>query len=341
MKTIAFFNNKGGVGKTTLVYHVAWMLTELGYKVLAVDLDPQANLSSMFLDDDALEKLWPDQYPHASILSCINPILEGTGDIGAAHIEPISENLHLVAGDLGLSLFEDRLSDSWPRCLDRDKAAFRVMTAFHRIMLNAAGQCNAATVLIDVGPNLGATNRAALIAADHVVMPLAPGLFSLQGLKNLGPTLKIWRQGWKQRLDLKPDGLSISLPKGLMAPAGYIVMQHVARKNRPARAYQQWVEKIPEVYRNAVLNVEGSVSAADEKDSHQIGMIRNYQSLMPLAQDARQPVFLLKPADGAIGAHAQGVQRCYMDFKQLAESILQRTAYHENTQITPCSPGPL
>jgi len=56
MRTIAFFNNKGGVGKTTLVYHVAWMLAELGHKVLAADLDPQANLTSMFLDEDQLEE---------------------------------------------------------------------------------------------------------------------------------------------------------------------------------------------------------------------------------------------------------------------------------------------
>ena len=54
MKTIAFFNNKGGVGKTTLVYHFTYMLAELGYKCLAVDLDPQANLTSMFLSDDKL-----------------------------------------------------------------------------------------------------------------------------------------------------------------------------------------------------------------------------------------------------------------------------------------------
>lgn len=52
MKTVAFFNNKGGVGKTTLVYHIAWTLQDMGLKVLAADLDPQANLSSMFLPEE-------------------------------------------------------------------------------------------------------------------------------------------------------------------------------------------------------------------------------------------------------------------------------------------------
>ena len=49
MKSIIFFNNKGGVGKTTTVYHVAWMLSELGIKTIAVDLDPQSNLTSCLL----------------------------------------------------------------------------------------------------------------------------------------------------------------------------------------------------------------------------------------------------------------------------------------------------
>ncbi|MFW5760423.1 MAG: ParA family protein [Cyclobacteriaceae bacterium] len=48
MNVLTFFNNKGGVGKTTMVYHIAWMLSELGKRVIAVDLDPQSNLSAMF-----------------------------------------------------------------------------------------------------------------------------------------------------------------------------------------------------------------------------------------------------------------------------------------------------
>ena len=58
--TLTFFTNKGGVGKTALVYHVAWMLSELDHVVLAVDLDPQANLTAAFLDEHALVELWED-----------------------------------------------------------------------------------------------------------------------------------------------------------------------------------------------------------------------------------------------------------------------------------------
>lgn len=326
MKSIAFFNNKGGVGKTTLVYHIAWMMAEQGKKVLAVDLDPQSNLSSMFLPDEILEGIWPDEHPHKSILACIEPILEGTGDFQPAHVQKITENLYFIVGDLGMSQFEDKLSDSWPKCLGGDKAAFRAMTAFYRIMLHAARAHDIEVLLIDVGPNLGAINRAALIGAENIVMPLAPGLFSLQGLKNLGPMLISWRKGWKQRLEQKPTDLDIPMPGGNMKPMGYIIMQHTERRNRPVKAYQKWVERIPQTYLEDVLGTYKISGLLRAVNINEIGLVKNYQSLMPLAQEARKPIFLLKPADGAIGAHAQSVSKCYTDFKNLAETIFRLAA---------------
>lgn len=323
MNIVTFFNNKGGVGKTTLAYHVAWMCAELGQRVLAVDLDPQANLTTMFLPENVLESIWPEEGKNRSIFSCIEPIIEGLGDIAPAPLQMISSSIHLLPGDLALSQFEDKLSDSWPRCLDEDKAAFRVITAFYRIIYHAAKEVDANIVLMDVEPNLGAINRAALIASDHVVMPLAPGLFSLQGLRNLGPMLYRWRDSWKERLYRKPDDLDIPMPSGAMIPAGYVVMQHVERRNRPVKAYQRWILKIPEVYEKSVLRQ--SVSTVDvENDPNRIGLIKNYQSLMPMAEDALKPVFKLTPADGAIGAHALAVSKCYLDFKNLTQEIIRR-----------------
>ena len=324
MKTIAFFNHKGGVGKTTLVYHIAWMMADQGKKVLAVDLDPQANLSSMFLPDETLEETWPDDEPHKSILACIEPILEGTGDFRPVYVHKLKENLHLIAGDLGLSQFEDKLSESWPKCLAGDKAAFRAISVFYRIIRQAAEENNTRTVLIDVGPNLGTINRAALLAAEYIVTPLAPDLFSLQGLKNLGPTINRWRNDWEQRLARKPSDLNIPLPTGKMKPAGYIIMQHVERLSRPVKAYQKWVEKIPQTYRKYVLDIKEDNSTSNRESHNEIGLIKNYQSLMPLAQDARKPIFLLKPAEGAIGAHAQSVSKCYVEFEKITESVLNR-----------------
>ena len=318
MKTVAFFNNKGGVGKTSLVYHLAWMYADHGINTLAVDLDPQANLTSMFLDESRLEELWPDGEHPDTIYGSIRPILRGIGDINPPHVEMITQQLGLITGDLGLSRFEDKLSDAWPRCHNSDESAFRTMTAFHRLIQRGA-EWGAELVLIDVGPNLGAINRSALIASDHVCLPLAPDLFSLQGLKNLGPTLREWRTIWSTLLNKAPNDLS--MPKGAMEPIGYIVMQHSTRSTEPAKAYKRWMQRIPDIYRTDVVDEASQPSLTVEQDPYCLSMLKHYRSLMPMAMEARKPIFFLKSADGAIGAHIEAVKSCYDDFEKLAAKI--------------------
>jgi chromosome partitioning protein len=326
MKTIVFFNNKGGVGKTSMVYHLAWMLRDMGHSVLAADLDPQSNLTSIFLEESEVEKLWPEGEHPETILGAVDPLIESLGDIQEPKPIRIAKNLFLIAGDLGLSTFEDRLSEAWGKCLD-DKAkiagdGFRVVTAFHRVMKSASTSCGAQLVLIDVGPNIGAMNRAALVAADFVVIPLGADLFSLHGLRNLGPTLKDWRQGWKTRRGGRvPDGLS--LPSGQMKPLGYVLLNPSVRGNRPVKSYLKWANRIPSTYAKEVLNEKPDASLADE-DDNQLAMLKHFKSLMPMAQDARKPMFHLTAADGAIGGHSGAVQDCKRQFNALATRILER-----------------
>ena len=322
MKTIAFFNNKGGVGKTTLVYHLAWMYAELGFSVVAADLDPQANLSAVLLDEARLEELWPDGTHHDSILGAVSPILRGLGDIREPHLEPIADNLGLVAGDLGLSGFEAKLSSAWPACMEGDESAFRIESAFHRTILDAADQQSADLALIDVGPNLGAINRAAIIAANFVVFPLAPDLFSLQALRNVGPTLGEWRNAWRDRLERRPAVRDLELPSADIVPAGYIVMQHAVRAGRPVQAYQKWIKRIPDVYRRQVVpDLPGGGSSSTEDDEECLATLKHYRSLMAMAHEARKPMFHLRAADGALGGHIYAVQDCYRDFEKLAKAI--------------------
>lgn len=321
MKTIAFFNNKGGVGKTALVYHLAWMFADRGWSVLAADLDPQANLSTMFLEEENLENFWPEGKSTHTVLAPIRPLLEGEGGIEVPHVEPI-DDIGLLVGDLALSGFEDELSQQWPRCLDGDKRAFRVIGAFAEVIRRAGAEREAALALVDVGPNLGAINRAALIAADYVVVPLGPDLFSLKGLQNLGPTLRQWRSDWQKRLNERPEGSE--LPGGYMEPIGYVVMQHSVRLDRPVKAYGKWMDRIPVTYHRYVLDEEDGAGLRVDTDPHCLAPLKDYRSLMPMAQEARKPMFHLKPADGAIGAHVLAVQNCYKDFRALSEQIAQR-----------------
>jgi cellulose biosynthesis protein BcsQ len=309
------------------------MFASLGHDVLLLDLDPQSNLTAMCLAEETLEEIWPDAADHPrTLLGSLRPILKGIGDIGGPALIEISDAIRLVPGDLALSTFEDRLSDAWPRAMDGDEAAFRTLSAFHRMATRAReAQGDPDLVLIDVGPNLGAINRAALLAADFVITPLAPDLFSIQGLRNLGPTLKSWRHSWQDRLARNPDP-DLDLPSGQVVPLGYVVMQAGLRLSRPVKAYQRWVARVPCEYARAMLGSDDA-SLTFDTDPSCLGVMRHYQSLMPLAQDAQRPMFQLRPADGAIGAHLDAVRRCGDDFRHLAENIL-----HSVRLRTPAAP---
>jgi len=323
---ITFFNNKGGVGKTSLVYHLAWMLSEMGKRVVAVDLDPQANLTSAFLDDADLEALWePPGGPgdNATIYQCVRPLTE-VGDLHKPQTQRINPRLHLVPGDLALAGFENFLSQEWPNALGSGNRyrAFRILSSFWQVAQMAAQQHGADLILADVGPSLGAINRSALIGTDHVVIPLAADLYSLQGLRNLGPTLRDWRAEWGQRLNNWPQP-SFDLPAGTMRPVGYVLMQHVERLSRPAKAYKKWVDRIPATYAESVLQAPLD-GAAQPIDSHCLARLKHYRSLAPMAQEVHKPIFALTAADGAIGSHAAAVRDAYSDFRALAVAILTR-----------------
>ncbi|MDZ7265618.1 MAG: AAA family ATPase [candidate division KSB1 bacterium] len=318
---LTFFNNKGGVGKTSLVYHLSWMFARLNHRVIALDLDPQANLTAAFLDEDQLEYLWENSSQPQTIYQCLKPLTE-VGDLKEPILFPIDANLHLVPGDVMLAGFEEILSSVWPESMGDSNLyrPFRVLSAFWQIAQQAAQRVKAELILADVGPNLGAINRSALIASDYVVIPLGADLFSLQGLKNLGPTLRSWRSLWKKRIEnwINP---AFDLPAGNMCPIGYLVQQHSVKLSRPVKAYDRWVKKMPDMYRTHVLQ-EPESGLLPENDPYCLAMVKHYRSLVPMGQEARKPVFHLTPANGAIGSHAAAVQDAYNDFKRLAEKIL-------------------
>jgi cellulose biosynthesis protein BcsQ len=324
MKTIAFFNNKGGVGKTTLVYHLASMIAERGETVLAVDLDPQAKLTSMFLTEKQLEPFWQQPENPATIFGALRPAICGGGHMTTPHVEAITERLGLIVGDVALSTVEEPLARAWSNCQNRDASAFRSTSALHRAVRHAANSFGAQWVLFDVAPNLGAINRAALIASNYVVIPVAPDLFSLLALRNLGPVLRDWRERWRELLPKNPNS-SLHLPAGEILPLGYVVMQHGMRENRPPKAYLRWIEQFPSAYRELVLAEAANETMGVADDPYCLAMLKHYRSLMPMAMEARKPVFTLKPADGAIGAHNEAVRRAYEDFKTLAARIIERS----------------
>lgn len=328
---LTFFNNKGGVGKTSLIYHLAWMFASLRKRVVIIDLDPQANLTAAFLDEDQIEALWSEQTKGSTIFQCVKP-LTAIGDIAEPVLQKITTDLYLLPGDIALSGYEDALSSEWPNSMGDNNLyrPMRILSSFWQVMQMAASKIEADIILVDIGPNLGAINRSVLIATDYVAIPLGADLFSLQGLKNLGPTLRTWRSLWQKRLDNWSNSAEAAgyadfrLPQGKMEPVGYLCQQHSVRLDRPVKAYDKWVQRIPQIYRQFVLNDPTPVTVEQESDEYCLATIKHYRSLIPMAQELRKPVFNLTSSDGAIGAHASAVQGAKKDFKLLAERIADR-----------------
>jgi hypothetical protein len=107
-----------------------------------------------------------------------------------------------------------------------------------------------------------------------------------------------------------------------MRPRGYVVLQHETRVDRVVGAYDRWLRRVPAAYSSSVLGSPGDPQRRAAEDPSCLGLIKHYHSLAPLGQEARKPVFLLRTADGAIGAHQQAVRDAYGHFEELAQRLL-------------------
>jgi cellulose biosynthesis protein BcsQ len=335
---ITFFYNKGGVGKTTLVYHLAWMFSDSGSRVLVADLDPQANLTASFLFEDTLEEVLnpgPESGRNKTIYQCLQPLIDGLGDISLPAALEVGPRLSLVAGDLALSQFEDTLGTAWLQIGTRSHREFRVTTAFSRILKRTAREAEADLVLLDLAPSLGALNRSALIAADYVITPLTADLYSLQGLRNVGAAFARWRGEWDARRAANLEVKIEDVPEGRMTPIGYVLHQHSERRERPVKAYGKWIDRIPHAYAEHIRGQPMPLDVRAESDPDCLGLVKNYRSLVPMAMEARNPIFHLKAADGALGAHFRATQAAGANFRDVAKRIEEAIRLQEAPLLNP------
>jgi len=265
-------------------------------------LDPQANLTTAFRGPGASEIVRDLRIDDPSSLGQV-----------------ISAGLVLLSSDLMLSTREEELALEWQRALIGNEHALGVITEPWKLMTVLARDNGAQLILLDLGPNLSAINRAGLIAADHIVVPVAPDLFSVQGLEVLGSTLRKWREGWRERLICSPSK-GAELPTGKMTPLGYVVPQ----TGLAMRAFEDWINWIPDYYRKFVLDDPPTSSISILNDPNNLGILKPYRSLLEMAREARKPMFHLKPADGAIGAYLQSAEDARKDFESLARAIVAR-----------------
>jgi cellulose biosynthesis protein BcsQ len=323
MPIISLFNNKGGVGKTTFLFHVAHVLADAHHNVLMVDCDSQCNLTAYALQDKAIEKAWEEA--GNSIYRAIEPVARGLGDIRNRAPSSLRPNLSLIPGDLLLSDFEDLLGDTWNAAKGGSEPALRAQSAIYRAILQAAEKASAEIVLIDLGPNLGALNRAVLGGSDFVIVPVAPDLFSIRGAENLGAKLAKWRKEWDQ-CNAAWAGNNLAIPKGQPSFLGYVMQQHNIRDNASGMT-QGWqifgnrLESAIQKYIVDRLAPLGQV-ANGQSNNFNLGKIPNLHSLIPYSLEARKPVFQCTSSDGLKGAHIQRARDSKQLFKPIADAIL-------------------
>jgi len=198
MKIISVFNNKSGVGKTTLTFHGAHALAELGKNVLLIDLDPQCNLTIISLDMEAIHKIWEQEDPFIddfngarsavstdtyntlttstrSVHFLIKPTEDGTADF--ERLPPpisISKNVDLIPGRLTLHLFEAKIAERWSGIYQGDPLAIRTATRVRSLSKEYTDLNNYDFVIFDTSPSLGALNRDLLSLADGFIVPCVP-----------------------------------------------------------------------------------------------------------------------------------------------------------------------
>jgi cellulose biosynthesis protein BcsQ len=200
---ISIFNNKGGVGKTTILWNLADTLGRAGKQVLLVDFDPQCNLSIAMLGEAPFTAVLPTQnQPYGTtIRAFLQRFLQNTGGEEVfVHIGPNTHaNVHLIAGDFWLNVYAEQLSLGADLLTGTGIAKYVVL---RRLIAAAEASAGIAFdyVLLDLPPSFGSLVRAALYSSDYFLVPCTSDNFSAYCVGLIGQMLPIFVQDWTEGL---------------------------------------------------------------------------------------------------------------------------------------------
>jgi cellulose biosynthesis protein BcsQ len=329
MKTLALFNHKGGVGKTTLAVNIADALVDLGLRILLIDADPQCNLTSFFLKENQLDKLLSESHAAkgGTLWSAIKPVVEGKGPIKAISSFQVRKNLLLLAGDVLLADYEEELPSAWTGSFARKTRDYDVMCALSSAVRSAGDQYKADLVIYDVGPNVGALNRAIILDSNYFVTPVAADLFSLRALATVGRSLGRWIQDWQTVRNLASPEDQRRLLHGLPEYLGYVTSAYKVSSGRVAtRPHEYWEKKIAPRVRDCIVDVlRKTYPQLVPHATHRIAAIKDFHSLAPQAQTIGVAIGKLKGHVNP-GYYPQ-VEEAADEFRELAQELLRRMKF--------------
>ncbi len=177
-RTIAIANQKGGVGKTTTAINLSACLAEKGKKVLAVDMDPQGNMTSgLGVDKDSVE-------------NTIYNLIIGEAKMEEVLIKDVLENLDIIPTNIDLSGAEIEL-------LDVEEKEYIVRNEIDKI------KDNYDFIIIDCPPSLSVLTINAMTTADSVLVPIQCEYYALEGLSQLIHTVELVRDRLNPKLTIE------------------------------------------------------------------------------------------------------------------------------------------
>jgi chromosome partitioning protein len=247
-KKVVFCNNKGGVGKTTLVFNVGIELSKKGYKVALIDLDPQCNLTLQTLGHTFYNNnLFSGDAK--TIYDVLRPKIEGSGDLDL-NIKPVHvrDSLYILPGSIDLALYENLLLSGYNDAAAGNIRGYSDTSAIDRFLNEIGASEKIDIFLIDTSPSLGVLNRVIFLGAEYFAVPVTPDSYSVQGIRNLGAVFEGWKKQWKNTA--KAAAVSGSTPTNLVLNGdalfiGYIINSFNVYAERALRRQDDWLTKIP------------------------------------------------------------------------------------------------
>lgn len=290
MKIVSLFNNKGGVGKTTLAYHLSCALAEMGKKVMMIDMDPQCNLTLYGLNEEHLFDIWdrenefvedyenavnsrtPEELgdylnqPH-TIHFLLKPIEDGQSEFETLPPPvPLRENLFLIPGRLTINQYESVISQRWSDVYRGDALSIRTITRIRNLAEDYAGELGLDFVIIDTSPSLGVLNKTIISTVDGFLIPALPDMFSLFGIRNIGSSLRIWKHEFDVIYSLLSEAKRSRFPEHYVRFLGYTIYNAKKYGGNPnpwdlAQAHYNYAQRIPGMIRDFIPSeVRGHLS---------------------------------------------------------------------------------
>ncbi len=361
MKILSLFNNKGGVGKTTLAFHLSHALAEMNYKILMIDLDPQCNLTICGMDEENLHSIWEDEDDliedfevtknkiggkkfdqlisnTRTIHFLLKPAEEGTGELNK--IPPplnLKKNLDLIPGRLTIHKYENKIAERWSGAYQGDPLSIRTITKIRNLAIEYSKLNNYDFVLIDTSPSLSALNKVIISTVDGFIIPCLPDMFSLYGIRNIGNALISWKKEFDTIFSLISDEKRKSFSSNFVRFLGYTIYNAKRYKGATqwnlAKAHYNYAQQIP-ITIKTYIKEEVRNHLDSEMVSTPIGeqaVMHSHSTLPNMSQKYKKPIWeipglscLEKEDKGTIFGNREVYVQTRVNYIDFANDLLKR-----------------